>query len=42
MSSDCPKCGTEMERKYRLDADDSGDFETVLYQCPQCKNIEVV
>lgn len=38
----CPKCNTKMDKKYTVWTDDSRDFSTVLYQCPQCKNVEVV
>jgi len=40
----CPKCGAEMERKTKGDpfALIVGGNVLTIYQCPQCKNVEVV
>jgi hypothetical protein len=39
----CPKCYECMESKFSLhDGDDDGCYETKIYQCPFCKNIESV
>jgi DNA-directed RNA polymerase subunit M/transcription elongation factor TFIIS len=39
----CPKCYERMESKFSLhDGDDDGCYETKIYQCPFCKNIESV
>lgn len=37
---DCPECGTRMNEKYTVAG--TPDFESKLYQCPKCKNIEVL
>ncbi len=36
---DCPKCNVRMEYKHALE---SGDFGFTIFQCPNCKNIEVI
>ena len=41
----CPKCKKEMEKKLdiprEIDGDYMPDYDTI-YQCPKCKNIEVL
>lgn len=38
---DCPDCGTRMDSKGSMaDFDDSGNY--CLYQCPKCKNVEIL
>ena len=43
---ECPKCGERMEEKFslpELEPDDSGDYgPPMVYQCPKCKNVEMV
>ena len=43
MSKECPKCKADMEEKFTLDDDacGSGCCRNVVYQCPECKNIEL-
>jgi len=36
----CPKCGTEMEAKGRME--DACDIQRIVFQCPECKNIEMI
>ena len=39
----CPKCGDRIEYKFYLrDCDDEEDNPPAVYQCPKCKNIEVL
>ena len=38
---DCPECKTRMESKGSMtDIDDNGYYN--LWQCPKCKNIEIL
>ena len=37
---ECPKCGTEMEAKSEIE--DSSQLQSTLFQCPKCKNIELM
>jgi uncharacterized protein with PIN domain len=37
----CPKCDTPMEPKGELD-ESAQDQSRVFYQCPNCKNIELL
>lgn len=37
---DCPRCGARMNQKTVLF--DGTEMPPYLYQCPQCKNIEVL
>ena len=36
---DCPECGTRMNLKEELDRE---EFGRELWQCPKCKNIEII
>ena len=38
----CPICRTEMELKAIWGADEEGQHGYEMYQCPKCKNIEVL
>lgn len=39
----CPECrSVAMERKHCFGGDEEGRNTTELYQCPQCKTVEVV
>lgn len=43
-SKTCPKCDTKMELKCwlpRFDADEEGCGGYNVFQCPNCKNIEI-